>query len=129
MATPYRAAVRLVPTDEEADQEHAGPVVIAITITVRQDSATSSAAAPDLASFADAGEVEPLTRRAREVLRGRVQGLTNREIAEALVVCAGTITFQVASMLGKLGVPNRHVAARHPRALALVRQTEAENAD
>jgi len=48
-----------------------------------------------------------LTPREREVLALMVQGLSNPDIADRLVVGRSTIKFHVSSILGKLGVQSR----------------------
>jgi NarL family two-component system response regulator LiaR len=48
-----------------------------------------------------------LTDREQEVLERMVEGLTNPEIAERLVVSKSTVKFHVSSILGKLGVSSR----------------------
>jgi DNA-binding NarL/FixJ family response regulator len=48
-----------------------------------------------------------LTRREMEVLALLGQGMSNREIAEALVISERTAKFHVSSILGKLGASNR----------------------
>jgi len=48
-----------------------------------------------------------LTRRELDVLRLLVEGRSNREIARALVLSAGTVKFHVTSVLRKLGAANR----------------------
>jgi len=48
-----------------------------------------------------------LTEREREVLALMVEGLSNRAIAERLVVSNSTIKFHVSSILSKLGVTSR----------------------
>jgi DNA-binding NarL/FixJ family response regulator len=55
---------------------------------------------------------DTLSEREREVLAQLVDGLTNKEIALRLVVSERTIKFHVASILAKLGVPNRAAAVR-----------------
>ncbi len=48
-----------------------------------------------------------LTPREREVLKLMVEGLNNRQIAEALVVSQSTAKFHVSSILAKLSVESR----------------------
>jgi DNA-binding NarL/FixJ family response regulator len=55
--------------------------------------------------------VGDLTPREREVLDLVAEGLTNREIAERLVITEGTAKNHVHSILGKLEVTSRHDAA------------------
>ena len=52
-----------------------------------------------------------LTRREQDVLQCLEQGLSNREIAEALSVTTATVRTHVSSILRKLGVRNRTQAA------------------
>jgi NarL family two-component system response regulator LiaR len=54
---------------------------------------------------------DPLTEREVEVLRLVAQGLSNQQIATALVVGEGTVRTHVSSMLGKLHPASRTQAA------------------
>jgi non-specific serine/threonine protein kinase len=50
---------------------------------------------------------DPLTRREREVARLVAQGLTDRQIAEALVITEGTVGVHLANIFGKLDLHSR----------------------
>lgn len=54
-----------------------------------------------------------LTPRERDVLRLLAEGLTNRQVAERLVVSEHTVHRHVANILRKLGLPSRTAAAAH----------------
>ena len=63
---------------------------------------------------------EPLTERETEVLRLLAAGLTNREIAEQLVVSPETVKKHIANIYGKLGTRNRTEAVARARQLDLI---------
>jgi LuxR family maltose regulon positive regulatory protein len=63
---------------------------------------------------------EPLTAREQEILALLAAGLTNREIAERLVVSAETVKKHAAAVYGKLGVRSRTEAAARARELDLL---------
>jgi LuxR family maltose regulon positive regulatory protein len=64
--------------------------------------------------------VEPLSERELEVLRLMTAGLSNREIAEKLVISTGTAKTHAHNVCGKLGVRNRTEAASRAKELELV---------
>jgi DNA-binding NarL/FixJ family response regulator len=63
---------------------------------------------------------EPLSEREIEVLRLVTAGMSNREIAEKLIISAGTAKTHIHNLCGKLGVHNRTEAAARARELGLV---------
>ncbi len=92
-----------VSIDELADAvraAHAGRATLAPEATqalVRTVRAASQAHEPD----------DALSPREREVLALLVEGLSNPEIAERLVISRSTVAGHVSSILAKLGVSNR----------------------
>ena len=64
--------------------------------------------------------VEPLTEREMEVLRLMAAGLSNREIADELVLAMGTVKAHLHNVYGKLGVRGRTQAAARARELHLL---------
>jgi LuxR family transcriptional regulator, maltose regulon positive regulatory protein len=63
---------------------------------------------------------EPLGPREEEVLQLIAAGLTNREIAEKLIISPETVKKHTGSIFGKLGVGNRTEAAARARELGLL---------
>ena len=70
-----------------------------------------------LASARPDSLVEPLTEREREVLRLLLDGASNREIAQRLVLSVNTVKRHVYNLCGKLGVQSRTQAIVRARAL------------
>ena len=50
---------------------------------------------------------KPLTKREDEVVKYVAQGMTNKEIAEILMVTHHTVKAHIASIIRKLGARNR----------------------
>jgi len=69
--------------------------------------------------FPEAGGIDDgvasLTSREREVLRHIARGYTYRQIAEAMFISTKTVESHMASVLRKLGVPNRYTATNVAR--------------
>jgi LuxR family maltose regulon positive regulatory protein len=63
---------------------------------------------------------EPLTDREAEILELLAAGLTNLEIAEKLVISAGTVKKHASNIYGKLGVSSRTEAAINAKELGLL---------
>ena len=57
-----------------------------------------------------ANEIEELTEREREVLKLMVEGLSNAQIGDRLVIGLSTVKFHIGNILMKLGVENRVAA-------------------
>ena len=65
--------------------------------------------------------IEPLSQRELEVLGLMALGLTNKKIAEQLIVASGTIKAHAASIYRKLDVSNRTEAVARARQLDILR--------
>ena len=61
------------------------------------------------------GVIEGLSTRENDVLRMLAEGLTDREIATALVISPRTVETHVSNVLHKLNVRNRAEAAQRYR--------------
>jgi LuxR family transcriptional regulator, regulator of acetate metabolism len=82
------------------------------------DIAAESASAALVA--AESRALESLTPRETEILRLLARGLTNRQIAQQLMVREGTVKYHVKNVLRKLGAAGRaDAASRYLRATAL----------
>jgi LuxR family maltose regulon positive regulatory protein len=69
---------------------------------------------------ASAALIEPLTERETEVLGLIAAGLTNREIAQELVIAVGTVKRHINNLYGKLDAHSRTQAVARARELGLL---------
>ncbi len=76
--------------------------------------------APDTQSQANLALVEPLTERELEVLALVAAGMTNREVADHLVLSVGTIKVHTRHIYQKLGVSSRTQAVAEAAELGLI---------
>ena len=72
-----------------------------------------------LQSLLESEMIEPLSAREIEVLTLIAEGLTNREIAERLVISLGTVKVHTRNIYGKLGVSNRTHAVAIARSIGI----------
>jgi RNA polymerase sigma factor (sigma-70 family) len=98
-----------------------------LVATIQRVHAGEAFIQPEIASRAlremmrpQAQTLEPLSEREREVLVLLAQGLSNRDIADKLVITEGTVKNHVSSVLAKLRVENRTQAADIARRRGLV---------
>jgi LuxR family maltose regulon positive regulatory protein len=75
---------------------------------------------PTISMQATTSLPEPLSQREQEVLKLIAAGLTNREIAETLVISSETVKKHTGAIYSKLGVSNRTEAANKARELGLL---------
>jgi len=67
---------------------------------------------------------KPLTGREMDVLRCIAQGMSNKEIASALVIEVYTVKHHVHNILEKMNLHHRYEAVRYATEIGLVRETE-----
>ncbi|HTX92954.1 MAG TPA: response regulator transcription factor [Anaerolineales bacterium] len=82
----------------------------------------ASARAPSVpgAAAATGSLPAPLTEREQQVLQALAHGLSNREIAEQLVITEGTVKNHVSNLIDKLGVRDRTQAVLKGQELRLI---------
>lgn len=94
-----------------------GTVVVELSkeLTHPAQAASLAAIAPTLYPLDD-----PLTERELEILHLIADGLSNREIADQLVLAVSTVKWYINEIFGKLHVTNRTQAVAHARELGLL---------
>jgi len=102
------AACRAVGDDDGAEMEIAGAIPVFDRLDAVRDAAVARVGL-DRAARSPSG----LTSREEEVLAHIAKGLTNRQIAERLVVSEKTVATHVGHILTKLGLPSRAAATAY----------------
>lgn len=77
-----------------------------------------------MTAFVDGSPLRLLTNRELEVLRLLARGMTNRDIAQTLVISVRTADVHVSRILMKLGVARRGQASAKAVALGAVQPHE-----
>jgi DNA-binding CsgD family transcriptional regulator len=97
------------PTVENARGQHEEPAAskLAAPEGAREGGRRRVGHAPGQDQAAGVGVLDLLTRREQEIAGHVAQGLTNRRIAEDLVISERTVDTHVQHILAKLGVANR----------------------
>lgn len=67
--------------------------------------------------------LEPLTQREAEILHLLAEGLSNREIAQAIVIASGTVKWYNKQLFSKHGVHCRSQAVDRAREMVLLENT------
>jgi non-specific serine/threonine protein kinase len=100
------AAGRTMPLDRVADVM---PLIVgSATVAERAGEAPTGPARPDTTAPSAAGrQTIPLTRREREVATLVARGLTDRQIAETLVIAEGTVGVHLTNIFSKLALHAR----------------------
>ncbi len=99
----------------QAHKHQIAPAGYIATLLAASGETTTTALDP--ASRRSSPLLEALTVREREVLRLLINGASNREIAQHLVLSVNTVKKHVLNICGKLGVQNRTQAIAQARTL------------
>jgi DNA-binding CsgD family transcriptional regulator/tetratricopeptide (TPR) repeat protein len=132
LQAPYEAALAALPGDQRAARAavaglHRLGASAAARAFTRERTARGSRAArgPRPSTLANPAG---LTRREQEVLEAIATGASNAAIALALHLSERTVAHHVSAILGKLGVPNRHLAVTRARDRGLLSGAQDGNA-
>ncbi|MGD9100940.1 MAG: LuxR C-terminal-related transcriptional regulator, partial [Anaerolineae bacterium] len=85
-----------------------------------EDEGKRQTRSPDAPPSKSVPLIEALSQRELEVLQLIAQGLSNREIAQALFLSPGTVKVHTRNIYGKLGVNRRTQAVARARALGIL---------
>jgi DNA-binding CsgD family transcriptional regulator len=124
LEAPYRVAqtrLALAEALEHSGDEHGS--------TLERDAAATALARLGVVSPTPVGRPmvlpDGITRREAEVLALVAQGLTNREVADALVLSERTVARHLANLYTKIGVTTRTAAATYAHRHSLIGRSSA----
>ncbi len=101
-------------------QAYAHQIIPGYVVTLLEAAGEQVGRAPHRSLSRSGQLMDSLTAREREVLRLLVDGASNREIANHLVLSVNTVKKHVLNLCGKLGVQSRAQAIAKARTLQLV---------
>jgi predicted ATPase/DNA-binding CsgD family transcriptional regulator len=124
-AAAVLAGMNVTPTANETGaaraEDELATVAATLLATLTTAQQTRGAATTDQPPApADQPLIEPLTEREQEVLQLLAAGLSNREIAEQLVIALGTVKSYTGNIYGKLAVRSRTQAVARAHMLNLL---------
>jgi LuxR family maltose regulon positive regulatory protein len=108
---------RFAPGDEPASSGFARRLLVAMSGTVEEPQPKVEKKPTEIAIST---VIEPLTEREVEVIELAGAGLSNREIAEELVLTVGTVKWHLHNIYGKLQAHNRTQAVARARELGVL---------
>ena len=126
---PMRRLLERIALDPQPDQPRAEAARLLLAILPVDSAITAPLAATAQAGYtldgpraseSDSIPLEPLTNREIEVLELLALKLSNREIADQLIVSPNTVRNHIVHLYEKLGVNNRRSAVLRARQLSLI---------
>jgi LuxR family maltose regulon positive regulatory protein len=113
---PLARLLRKLKTKDEGQKVYIGRL---LTAFINQSTSTDTRPSP-LVTRPSQPLIEPLSERELEVLQLMSEGLSNREIAQRLVLSLPTVKWHSSNIYGKLGVKNRTTAVAKARDLDIL---------
>lgn len=105
-------------TEKDPDKRY--PDVLALALAFRDALGRDN-------SSAELRLIEQLTMREHEILNFIADGLSNKEVADTLVIAVSTVKWHIRQLYGKLGVRSRVQAIVRARELNLIRTSDNDD--
>ena len=115
-------ALTVAINSRQTQRVHLGAYAVKLSALLEREAKRrcSSAEQPLSRGAAPSPLIEPLSERELEMLRLVADGLSNREIADALILARGTVKAHLHNVYGKLAVQGRTQAVIRAQELRLV---------